>query len=336
MNSADVFEFGNPTALWLLAGILAVIALFVWSYARNKKLNALLHHDSKPIGLYALATSLWAICLGGLATAAAEPQIVTYSESEVEVLGDCVLAFDVSFSMEVSPVADISQRRLEIAKNMARQMIEELPLRCQIVAYSGLAFPLSPITDDRGYLLYVLERGVYLEVIPEEGSEIVQALEAIAQQKLTNPDYAKVSHVVLFSDGGMGRTYKRKLGEAVDSIRRSGLKLIVVGVGSGTEERIHIFDEDGNFTGRYVSFFGNETFVDVMQEDNLRKLAYDTGGLYFSQQETDRIIEYLRHNLQSDIIATEEAAQVESLAWIFASLAAASMLPLVLLVRKLY
>ena len=153
------FEFLNPEFFWLYAIIPFVI---LWKILVRKKSSATLTIPSvkgfkaeqsiigklKPI-LFLLRIS--ALCI--LILALARPRNVAVSKKTKTNRGiDIVMAIDVSASMLAR---DLKPNRLEALKVVATEFVNKRPNdRIGIVLYAGESFTQTPITSDKGCLLY--------------------------------------------------------------------------------------------------------------------------------------------------------------------------------------
>ncbi len=85
-----------------------------------------------------------------------------------------VIVLEVSTSMEAT---DIMPSRLERAKQKIRDLLElRAGARTALVAYSGTAHRVVPLTEDAQVMLPYLE-GLLPEIMPEDGSNATAALE---------------------------------------------------------------------------------------------------------------------------------------------------------------
>ena len=86
---------------------------------------------------------------------------------------DIVFAIDVSKSMLAE---DVAPSRLEKSKQLVSQIINNLASdRIGIIAYSGSAFPVLPITTDYGVAKMFLQ-GMNPGIISAQGTSIDQAI----------------------------------------------------------------------------------------------------------------------------------------------------------------
>jgi hypothetical protein len=117
-------------------------------------------------------------------------------------------------------------------------------------------------------------------------------------------------------------------------IFEAGMKIITVGMGELEGAKIPEYDDDGEFTGRYIQFeFENSDYVSYLEEDTLKFIASLANGLYFSENNLDGLISYMTQNLDevhADDINNEVKAYQPVAQWLLL----ASLPALAVLIRR--
>lgn len=290
-------HFANLDALRLLVAV-PLVLLLVWrSYRRNARLLGSLGQQTSVRHVYTWIALLTTIMLVSVVGIAARPQLDIHSSTTVVPRGDYVMLLDVSRSMAARGSLQ-EPTNLDRARELLRHVVGELPeARFQIFAYAGLAFPLSTFSNDRIYLEDVLTHGVYVGVIPRTGSNLPNALRVLAASKREKADYARVSDVLLLSDGNMGEAGLAELRAVLGALSETGLRITTIGVGSTEAQRIPLLDEQGVFTGTYERLPDGRPFETSLERVHLQALADATGGAYFHAAQREAIVTHLRRTL---------------------------------------
>ncbi len=241
---------------------------------------------------------LWGLCLLMLVLAAARPQFGSRVE-EVRSKGLSIsVLLDVSLSMLA---ADMVPHRLEAVKREVRQMLRGLHGdRVALVPFSGTAFIACPLTTD-----YAAFRD-YLEAagpknMPLPGTALKRALEQGIRSLTAVSGGARV--LLLLSDG------EDQLGEVealIGKMKKDGIKLFAVGIGTSAGEPVPLYDD----RGRHQGFKKNEAGHVVMSRLNealLSRLAIETGGRYYSLKTQPEAL----HRVLTDLAGEERQAGKE-------------------------
>lgn len=242
------------------------------------------------------------IFFAALTTVAARPY-VAYEQS-----ANLVFVVDVSRSMHAR-FSCSEPTFLARAKNVLRAAITAVPeARVSVFAFDRFAFPVTQMTTDRGYLFDVIENGLYVGLMLEATqTEIANALTVVAAKRERLPEtYGDVSHVVVLSDGHVSGNYRRRLQTPIDKLRDAGVKVSTVGIGNPAETPI-ADTEAGQCSGRHVEVNGDKVMI-PLRADILKFIATETGGSYFSEAETDRLIATLRAELEHEVGSVDASA----------------------------
>ena len=208
-----------------------------------------------------ICSAALALCLLALAGPAHRQMPVTATRG-----GDALVAvLDVSRSMLA---ADLTPTRLDRARLKIKEgMRMRTDGRNGLVAFSGHAFTVAPITTDAATLVNLLDV-LEPDVMPSRGSDVAAAL--VRGHRLLNQADAREGAVLLVTDGSGGR----RAVDAARALRADGHTLLVLG--AATPEGAPVPDMRGGFmrddwAGLVVS---------RPDEDEMLRLAREGGGGY--------------------------------------------------------
>jgi Ca-activated chloride channel family protein len=164
---------------------------------------------------------------------------------------------------------DVSPTRLEKVKFEINHFLDAMGSnRIGLIVFSNEAYTQSPLTYDRAALnLYV--QSLRTDLLPGSGTNLCSSLE-LAYLKISQDEAAsdKSKILVLFTDAERKADCNPSL---FNNIRRFGIRLFVVGVGTpeGSFIRVNdtvLKDEDG------------ESVVSKLRDDVIQNLAQQTQG----------------------------------------------------------
>lgn len=273
--------FEHPLWLWGLLLVLP-LALLEWRALRRteqvvkkmlgpRPLSGLLVQRLPKRRLNASTLRLAAFLLAALG--AAGPQWGREAVRRASQGSDLVMVVDVSASMQTR---DVPPSRLEEARREAIALLGRLQgSRVGVVAFAGDAIRLCPLTLDPAAVRLTLET---LEpgTVSEPGSDLGKALRT--GLKLLPAGRRDEQAMVIWTDGEDLEGHAR---EAIAELKRAGLRVFVVGVGTPAGDVIPMIDVSG-------------VTVDVKKDENgaivrsrldeglLRELARSTNGQYFA------------------------------------------------------
>ncbi len=238
---------------------------------------------------FKLTLSRNVIFLRGLALflivfALARPQS-SLEESVIETEGiDIVLVVDVSTSMlaEDFKLGGKRKNRLAVAKKVMEEFVEAREYdRIGLVAFSGRAYTVCPLTLDYGWLLQNLER---TEIgIMEDGTAIGSGISSALNRLKDTESKSKI--IILLTDGinNAGRISPHIAAEAAKTL---GVKVYTVGAGTRGLAPYPVRD-----------MFGNVVYQPIripIDEETLKKIASKTEARYFRATDTDSLREVYR------------------------------------------
>ena len=299
-------QFATPDAFYLWLLLPALAWFLVWSKKRRRKaiekLGELALLDRLSLRVSATRDRVKPALVGAavffLVLALARPQ---WGQGEQEVFArgvDVFLVLDTSFSMDAT---DVAPSRMERARYIASQLMDRLQgNRLGLVVFSGTSFVQCPLTLDYGAARIFLDI-VATGIIPEPGTNIVQAIEAAKRGFVSRNATHRV--IVLLTDG------EQQSGDVLavaEEARQDGIVIHAVGVGTPGGEPIPVRNERGEVSD-YVRDAEGQPVLSRLDEKTLSELALVTGGEYFRVSEKDEEIEGI-----ASLVMGMEGADLES------------------------
>ena len=282
-----MFRFENPTYLYLLLTIPALILLYVivWINRRKKfrklgdpKLIAQLMPDFS-VYRKVIKTSLLLLALAVLIVMLARPQMGAKINREERVGIESIIAMDISNSMYAT---DVTPSRLIKSKMLVEDMVDNFVNdKIGLVVFAGDAFIQLPITSD-----YVSAKMFLSETSPElistQGTDIALAIEKATMSFTQQENVGRA--LILITDG------EEHDGDAVEAAKQAytrGIKVYVLGVGSPSGSPIEMPD------GGFLKDRNGNVVVTHLNEDMCRSIAKAGGGAYIHVDNTNDATEKL-------------------------------------------
>ena len=176
-----------------------------------------------------------------------------------------VVLLDVSRSMLA---ADLTPSRLDRARLKIKESLRMRAFgQTGLVAYSGHAFTVAPLTTDSATLVNLLDV-LAPDVMPSRGSDVAAAI--ARGHRLLNQVDARQGRLLLVSDGSGGE----RAVEAARELRADGHTLLVLG--AATPEGAPVPDLRGGFLRDDLSGL----VVSRLNEREMLRLAREGGGAY--------------------------------------------------------
>ena len=275
----------------------------------------------------ALSVLLLAVAVAGTALALARPRWGS-EQREVERRGvDVVFVLDSSLSMSAR---DVVPSRLAVAETVVRALVHAMPgNRVALVQAEGSGVVLTPLTLD-GAVIDLLLDAVEPGSLPQPGTELAPALgTALDLFAETGPEHRVM---VLVTDG---EDHGGHLDAVVERLRREGVVLVAVGVGTrhGAPIPLPVSPERRQRDG-FKRDDAGEVVISRLDEGKLETIASETGGVYVRAVSAavdlapvvERIGEMTTRRLEADTVSTLE----ERFQWPLAAAAAALLAHLAL------
>jgi Ca-activated chloride channel homolog len=179
---------------------------------------------------------------------------------------DLVVAIDTSRSMLST---DVKPNRLARAKLAVQDLLGRLKGdRIGLVAFAGTAFAQCPLTLDRTAFSQSLE-AIEAGIIPRGGTSLPAAIETSLDT--FEGRQGKNQALVLITDG---ESNEGDVKAATQKATERGIKIYTVGIGTADGELIP--GEDGG----YVKDRSGQVVKSRLDEETLKQVAVDTGGVY--------------------------------------------------------
>jgi Ca-activated chloride channel family protein len=203
---------------------------------------------------------------------------------------DIVFAIDVSKSMLAE---DVAPNRLEKSKQLVSQLINQLGGdKIGIIAYSGNAFPVLPMTSDYAVAKMFLQT-MNPGMISSQGTSIDQAIELAANNFFDKKD--KTSKLlVIISDG---EDHSDNAEAAAEESQKVGLKIVTIGV--GTEKGGPIPLKKNGVVERYQKDKDDHVVITHRNAKVLAAIAKTTKGGYVDGNSTRTVVDYVKKVLHS-------------------------------------
>ncbi|MDG2397033.1 MAG: VWA domain-containing protein [Flavobacteriaceae bacterium] len=275
--------FANPSYLWLM---LIIIPCIIWYLIMNNKSQAILKISStkgfgnqfsfwSKIRPILLVFRVVAIIL--LVLAIARPQTVDISTKTKMNKGiDIVMAIDVSSSMLAQ---DLKPNRLSALKKVASNFIDDrINDRIGLVVYAGESYTKTPITSDKGIVKKSL-LDIFYDGVIEDGTAIGMGLATSVNRLKESMSKSKV--IILLTDGVNNSGFiDPKI--ATELAIEYKIKTYTIGLGSNGNARAPI----GILPNGEFQYGITKVEID---EDLLKKIAKNTGGIYFRATDVKRL-----------------------------------------------
>ena len=300
--------FKNPGALWLLLALLPLLTvLAVWAWRAKKESVKLFRLDMKRLRNRHIEKYLLSgLLLSTFIIAFAFPEIAVTGLAADERAGEIVLCVDVSTSMAAREDAD-SASRLDRVKDMLYKIVDRMEelgqVKISLCGFTNMGCSLVPLvgTEDYSYLRKSIDKVLDILSVPGDGTDIGQSVQDVLK---SYSEAGEAKLMVVFSDGeyystiyGSGGSEKiRNTALAIQQALSNGIKIISVGVGETNGSKIPLYDDDGNFIGKYSQKAGSD-FITYLNETALQEYSTRSEGEYFTENEIRDLINYIENNL---------------------------------------
>lgn len=233
------------------------------------------------------------------------PKIGTKMETVKREGIDIIFAVDVSKSMLAE---DVAPNRLEKSKQLVSQIINNLGNdRIGIIAYSGSAFPVLPITTDYGVAKMFLQ-SMNPGMISAQGTSIDQAIN-LAVTFVDKKDKTN-KLLIIITDG---EDHSDSAQDAAEEAKKVGLKIVTIGV--GTEKGSAIPLKRNGIVESFQRNLEGEVVITKRNSDVLKTIAKSANGGYIDGNSTKAVIDYVKNaldNIQKTEFESTEMADFKS------------------------
>jgi Ca-activated chloride channel family protein len=292
-----MYELEEKGYLYLLFVIPLLVLLFLYvQYWKRKKQRAfgdlnLIQKLSpeksvfKPI----LKISVLLLALTSLIIGLVNPKMGTKIETVKREGIDIVFAIDVSKSMLAE---DVAPNRLEKSKQLVSQLINQLGSdRIGIIAYSGSAFPVLPITTDYSVAKMFLQ-GMNTTMISSQGTSLDEAINLAATTFFDKKDKTN-KLLILISDG---EDHSENAEDAASEAQKLGLKIITIGVGSEKGGPIPL--KRNGIVDSFQRDKNGEVVITKRNAEILTKIGKNSKG-YVDGNNTKTVLDFVKNTLNN-------------------------------------
>ena len=275
----------NPNYLWLFISLPLLIGWYLFNSKKAQpvlKISSLKGFQQKTNFLGKLQPLLFILrllSLGLIILAISRPQTMDVSTRTKTNKGiDIVMAIDVSSSMLAQ---DLKPNRLSSLKRVATSFIDDrMSDRIGLVIYAGESYTKTPITSDRAIVKNAL-REIRYEGLIEDGTAIGMGL-ATAVNRLKD-SRAKSKVIILLTDGVNNSGFiDPKI--ASELAVEYEIKTYTIGLGSNGMARAPV----GILPNGKFQYGMTKVEID---EELLKTIAKNTGGLYFRATDNKKLEE---------------------------------------------
>ena len=275
----------NPNYLWLFISLPLLIGWYLFNSKKVQpvlKISSLKGFQQKTNFLGKLQPLLFILrllSLGLIILAISRPQTMDVSTRTKTNKGiDIVMAIDVSSSMLAQ---DLKPNRLTSLKRVATSFIDDrMSDRIGLVIYAGESYTKTPITSDRAIVKNAL-REIRYEGLIEDGTAIGMGL-ATAVNRLKD-SRAKSKVIILLTDGVNNSGFiDPKI--ASELAVEYEIKTYTIGLGSNGTARAPV----GILPNGKFQYGMTKVEID---EELLKTIAKNTGGLYFRATDNKKLEE---------------------------------------------
>jgi Ca-activated chloride channel family protein len=292
-----MYELEEKSYLYFLIVIPALALLFLyvqfWKRKKQKEFGDLEMikklSPEKSVFKPVLKIVVVLLALAFLIIGLVNPKIGTKMETVKREGIDIIFAIDVSKSMLAE---DVAPNRLEKSKQIVSQIINQLGSdRIGIIAYSGSAFPVLPITTDYGVAKMFLQ-GMNPGIVSSQGTSIDEAIN-LAATFIDKKDKTNKLLIIL-SDG---EDHSNNSESAAEEAKKLGLKIITVGI--GTENGGPIPLKRNGVVESFQRDQNNEVVTTKRNADVLKAIGKLTKGGYVDGNSTKAVVDYVKNALDN-------------------------------------
>jgi Ca-activated chloride channel homolog len=267
--------FLEPTRLWMLLVVVALIGLYVGLQFTKPRYTVRFSNlelldkvaPKRPGWRRHLTAACFLLAMTLLVVSFAQPVMTVKVPQERTTV---MLAFDTSLSMAAE---DVEPNRFEAAQAAAKEFIDELPERLNVglVGFAGTAQLLVPPTQEHDDVKVAIDN-LELDKATAIGDAVSLSLDVIKDQAAGVEGGAPDAAIVLISDGET--TVGLPTEDAIPLAKEAGVAVSTIAY--GTPDGEILVDEDGDGVGQL-------TPVPVNVEE-LRGLAEGTGGTAYTAE----------------------------------------------------
>ena len=324
-----IFGLSFKQALCVLFVILVLSFFYSVQYKREKKVRSQLAHKKFYALLFPgfsplkrlIAFLSGFIAIVSLCIALLRPCWGTHEYKVKEKTRDLLIALDISRSMLAQVIVP---SRLEAAQLKIKELVQSLVVdRVGLILFAGSAVLQCPLTTDKRSFFAFLDTVDTTSIAAGSTSldtPLKEALKLYAEVPLK-----KHKLLAIFTDG---EDFSGSLSHMKDDIKKAGLKVFTVGVGTEQGAPIPQIDTQGNRIG-YEMDAHKKIIMSCLNTGLLELIAVDSGGSYISythdSQDIKSIIKKIERYEKEDLDEKNNTQKIERYAY-FAAIAFAAFL----------
>lgn len=323
-----MFRFEDPTYLYLLLLLPALVAFYLYSnYRRRKALRKfgdpeLMASLMPDVSKYRPDVKFWllfsAVALFTLLLA--RPQFGSKQETVKRSGVEVMIALDISNSMLAQ---DVQPNRLERAKRLVSRMVDELQNdKVGLIVFAGDAFTQLPITSDYISAKMFLE-SINPSLITKQGTDISAAIK-LAIRSFT-PQEGVGRTIIIITDG---ENHEGGISDAIKVAKDKGIQVNVMGIGNPDGAPIPV-----QGTNDFRRDAKGNVVITSLNEAMCQEIAKEGNGIYVrvdnSNNSQRRISQEIDKLAKADIettVYTEYNEQFQAVAWLILLLLLAELL----------
>jgi len=271
-------EFANK---WILPFLL-MLPVLAWIYFRSMSdakssfiVSSVKTYTAKTLRNITIHFPFWLrlLAIGCIILALARPQLRNVQTRTKGEGIDIILCMDVSGSMLSK---DFLPNRLAVSRQVASEFVKGRPVdQIGLVIFAGESFTQFPLSTDRSGLLQQIQ-GIRSGML-EDGTVIGEGLAKSVERLSSSKNRSKI--IILLTDGNEQPPETRIIDPitALEIARAKGVKVYTIGMGalgSTSVQEKGVRKSDGS------------AFLD---EALLRRIATQTGGLYFRATDQENL-----------------------------------------------
>lgn len=308
-----MFRFEDPAYLYLLISLPLLILIRMYGLRKRKKQlkefgDILLVKELMPNvsgGRRELKFWLMLAAVALIAVMLARPQMGTKISQDKRQGIEVMIALDISNSMKAE---DVAPSRLDKSKMMIENLVDNFTDdKVGLVVFAGDAFIQLPITSDYVSAKMFLQN-IDPSLIASQGTNLAEAV-GLSSRSFTKQDNVGRAIIVITD----GEDHEGGAVEAAKQVKKNGMRLFVLGVGSTKGTPI----PDGN--GGYMKDNTGQVVMSALNEEMCKQVAEAGGGAYIhvdnnnlAQRQLDNEISKLQKGDIMNVVYSEYDEQFQA------------------------
>lgn len=286
-----MLRFEDPIYFWLLwiVPVLVLIRFIGWRmrHAKLKKLGSpdLLKQMMPQVSNYrpTLKFVLLLVALALLVVMLARPQMGSKISHDKRQGIETMICLDISNSMLAQ---DVAPSRLDKSKMLIENLVDKFTNdKIGLIVFAGDAFVQLPITSDYVSAKMFLQN-ISPSLIQSQGTNFAEAI-GLATKSFTKQDGIGRAIIVITD----GENHEPGAEEAVQTARKQGINVFILGIGSSKGAPIPMGD------GSYLKDHAGNTVMTALDENMCKQLAQAGNGQYIHVDNTGDAEEALNSSL---------------------------------------